>query len=132
MNVFQTFVSRMTFNRLDTDGESTESDRLLTKKTRKHRQSPSSQRDPESPNEDATKWEKITSAIRKRLKKDGLRMVLLIILNGFYLYFGGVVFYLLETKPKFVVDKRKHVEMLFETFKVCILPIHFGVHDAFL
>eukprot|EP00111_Clytia_hemisphaerica_P008598 TCONS_00025146-protein len=107
----------MTFNQLDTDDESTENDRLLSKKTRKQRQSPKSQRNPESPNKDASKWERITSAIRKRLKKDGLRMVLLIILNGFYLYFGGVVFYLLETKPKFVVDKRKHVEMLFNTFK---------------
>ena len=65
-----------------------------------------------------SKWERVTSAIRKRLKKDGLRLILLIVLNGVYLYFGGFIFYLLERKPTVAIDKRSQVKALVDTFKV--------------
>ena len=105
----------MTFASLESDDDSkSEKDRLLNKKQRK-------ETDPEKragSDEKITNWERISQAVKKRLKKDGLRLIILVVLNGLYLYFGGLIFYLLEKTPDVVVDNRKHVQMILTSLKV--------------
>ena len=108
----------MAFKQLETDDEATENDTLLYKKNLKQQ----SESNPESPDQNpdlsSSKWDRMTAAVKKRLKKDGLRLILLIVLNGFYLYFGGLIFYVLEQKPKVVVGETDHVKLLIDAFKV--------------
>ena len=118
----------MTFSQLDTDDEVTENDTLLNKNknqpsrtTNNNANLKQSENNPESPghNPDSdSKWDRMTAAVKKRLKKDGLRLILLIVLNGLYLYFGGLIFYMLEQKPRVIVGEVDHVKMLIDTFKV--------------
>ena len=111
----------MAFNQIDTDDEVTEKDGLLLNNTHPNKQPDNNPESPGNNPDSITKWERVTAAFRKRLKKDGLRLILLIVLNGFYLYFGGLIFYMLERKPRVVVDEKDHVGMLIDTFKVCFV-----------
>ena len=110
----------MAFKQLETDDEATENDTLLYNKNKNLKQQ--SESNPESPGRNpdlsSSKWDRMTAAVKKRLKKDGLRLILLIVLNGFYLYFGGLIFYVLEQKPKVVVGEADHVKLLIDAFKV--------------
>ena len=66
-----------------------------------------------------------------RLKRDGLRLFLLVLANGFYLYIGGVIFYFLERKPTPAVNPRKQIAEIFEEFKVCNGFYQYMYHNGY-
>ena len=51
-------------------------------------------------------------SLAQRLKRDGLRLFLLVLANGFYLYVGGMIFFLLERKERPSIDRRRQVTTL--------------------
>lgn len=74
---------------------------------------------PSSSSSQLAKLKEFLKAVKNRLKKDVLLLLVLIVLNGLYLCFGGAVFYALEKSPRPVLDHRKHVEDLIKVFRVC-------------
>ena len=55
----------------------------------------------------------IMESLAQRLKRDGLKLFLLVLANGFYLYLGGVIFYFLERQEFPLVDTKKQVLELY-------------------
>ena len=53
-------------------------------------------------------------SLAQRLKRDGLRLTLLVLANGLYLYIGGMVFYFLERNDISPVDTEKQVYELYQ------------------
>jgi len=106
----------MTFGRIDSDEDSNENEMLLG--NGKHPNKPTRGDLESEDNTTSSKMQRAFGAVKKRLKKDGLRLILLVILNGLYLYIGGVIFYLLEKQPKIVIDEKKNIGLLLNSLKV--------------
>ena len=53
-------------------------------------------------------------SLAQRLKRDGLKLFLLVLANGFYLYLGGVIFYFLERQEFPLVDNKKQILELYK------------------
>ena len=47
--------------------------------------------------------------LAQRLKRDGLKLFLLVLANGLYLYIGGLIFYFLERNQILQIDSSKRV-----------------------
>ena len=74
-----------------------------------------------------SKWSSFRKGVQKRMKRDGMRLFLLVIINGLYLYLGGLIFFALEESPQYELDHKKHVEILLKAFQVnalCILYVN--------
>ena len=65
-----------------------------------------------------SKLRTIVDSLKIRAKKDVLKLFLLVIFNGLYLYLGGMVFYLLEKQPKRTLDSKRHIKILLNTLQV--------------
>lgn len=63
---------------------------------------------------------KFMESLAQRLKRDGLRLFLLVLANGFYLYAGGMVFYFLERSEVPNIDRRKQVQELIHAITVSL------------
>ena len=79
-------------------------------------------------NDEKSKFQKFFDSIKNRGKRDGLKLFLLVLSNGLYLYIGGIIFYLLERKPKRALQTTKYVEMFINILKVCFLCPIFILH----
>lgn len=64
-----------------------------------------------------SKFRHIFDRFKQRGKKDGIRLFLLVLFNGLYLYFGGGVFYLLEREPRQVFNLDNNIESIFSVIK---------------
>ena len=56
----------------------------------------------------------LMESVAQRLKRDGLKLFLLVLANGFYLYLGGMIFYFLERQEFKHVDTKKQVLELYQ------------------
>lgn len=65
-----------------------------------------------------SRFRRTVETIASHIKKTGLRLLLLVVLNGLYLYLGGVVFYLLERTDKQEEHIKHHIEKFINTLKV--------------
>eukprot|EP00794_Sanderia_malayensis_P006361 gene6361-7089_t len=65
-----------------------------------------------------SKISKLMEALGQRLKKDGLKLFLLVLTNGLYLYLGGMVFYFLERSSSVNFDHKKQIIRIAEAFKL--------------
>ena len=63
---------------------------------------------------------KFMESLAQRLKRDGLRLFLLVLANGLYLYAGGMVFYFLERNEVPNIDRRKQVQELIHVVTVSL------------
>ena len=63
---------------------------------------------------------KFMESLAQRLKRDGLRLFLLVLANGFYLYAGGMVFYFLERSDVPNIDRQEQVQELIQAVTVSL------------
>ncbi len=76
---------------------------------KKHREPSYRRKDYEEDGYTGSRLSKLMESMAQRLRKDGLKLFLLVLANGLYLYLGGMVFYFLEKNEDVNISHGKEV-----------------------